>query len=350
MSNEPFLSIIVPVYNAEKYLEECLDSILCQELADYELILVDDGSTDSSSKICDRYAAAHGQVRVLHQENKGLPAARQAGFALSHGKYIAFADSDDRVDRHMYPDLCALARQYQADIIHCDFTAVMPSKQKVCAVPYKPGYYDKKMLLEQVYPNMLYSGTYFTFGAAPNIWNKLFRRELLAKHLMQVPHDIRNGEDLLVTYPCLLDADSVYFTNVPYYYYISREESMCHSVTTAQLHKLFLLFDTIEKTFDTERYPFLKPQLAYYTVYQTLLYGIPVMQEMRAAGQKPAAGRALFLEIEAKPFIRDAMHAVRPSHLSGRRNKLFVYGFRLHLFALIRLAARPVQNGFQITR
>lgn len=344
MSNEPFLSIIVPVYNAEKYLEECLDSILCQELTDYELILVDDGSTDSSSEICDRYAAAHGQVRVLHQENKGLPAARQAGFALSHGKYIAFADSDDRVDRHMYPDLCALARQYQADIIHCDFTAVMPSKQKVCAVPYKPGYYDKKMLQEQVYPNMLYSGTYFTFNAAPNIWNKLFCRELLAKHLMQVPHDIRNGEDLLVTYPCLLDADSVYFTNVPYYYYISREESMCHSVTVAQLHKLFLLFDTVERTFDTDRYPFLKPQLAYYTVYQTLLYVIPVMQEMRASGQKSAAVRALFQEIESRPFIANAMHAIRPSDLNGRRNKLFVYGFRLHLFALIWLATKPAQT------
>lgn len=344
MSNEPFLSIIVPVYNAEKYLEECLDSILCQEQTDYELILVDDGSTDSSSEICDRYAAAHRQVRVLHQENKGLPAARQAGFALSHGKYIAFADSDDRVDRHMYPDLCALARQYQADIIHCDFTAVMTSKQKVCAVPYKPGYYDKKMLQEQVYPNMLYSGTYFTFNAAPNIWNKLFCRELLAKHLMQVPHDIRNGEDLLVTYPCLLDADSVYFTNVPYYYYISREESMCHSVTMAQLHKLFLLFDTIERTFDTDRYPFLKPQLAYYTVYQTLLYVIPVMQEMRASGQKSAAVRALFQEIEARPFIANAMHAICPSNLNGRRNKLFVYGFRLHLFALIRLATKPAQT------
>ena len=89
MSSTPFLSIIVPIYNAEQYLEECLDSILCQELTDYELILVDDGSTDSSPAICDHYASSHSQVQVLHQQNQGLPGARQSGFAMATGEYIA---------------------------------------------------------------------------------------------------------------------------------------------------------------------------------------------------------------------------------------------------------------------
>ena len=105
MSSTPFLSIIVPIYNAEQYLEECLDSILCQELTDYELILVDDGSTDSSPAICDHYASSHSQVQVLHQQNQGLPGARQAGFAMATGEYIAFVDSDDRVDPACTP-LC----------------------------------------------------------------------------------------------------------------------------------------------------------------------------------------------------------------------------------------------------
>ena len=341
MSSTPFLSIIVPIYNAEQYLEECLDSILCQELTDYELILVDDGSTDSSPAICDRYASSYSQVQVLHQQNQGLPGARQAGFAMATGEYIAFVDSDDRVDSRMYPAMCQLAKQYRADIIHCDFTAVMPTKEKVCAVPYEPGFYDKQRLMESVYPNMIYSGHFFTFNAAPNIWNKLFRRELLAKHLCKVPLAIRNGEDFLVTYPCMLDAESIYFTDVPYYYYISRAESMCHTITMQQLERIFLLFETIESNFDTATYPFMKTQLDYYRVYQTLLYALPIMQEMYSAPGGKKQIRKLFHEITEKSYIYSSIKHVKPANLTGIRNKLFVYGAKMHFFPLILIAARP---------
>ena len=98
----PKVSVIVPVYNAEKYLQECVDSILRQTLADLELILVDDGSTDSSPAICDRYAEQDARVQVIRQANAGLSAARNRGIEVAAGEWVAFVDSDDFIDANMY--------------------------------------------------------------------------------------------------------------------------------------------------------------------------------------------------------------------------------------------------------
>ena len=97
----PKVSVIVPVYNAEKYLQECVDSILRQTLADLELILVDDGSTDTSPALCDRYAEQDLRVRVIHQANAGSSAARNRGIEVATGEWIAFVDSDDFIDANM---------------------------------------------------------------------------------------------------------------------------------------------------------------------------------------------------------------------------------------------------------
>ena len=187
MSANPFLSIVIPIYNAESYLPCCLDSILAQHFTDYEVILVDDGSTDRSPAICDAYAAGHSQIRCLHQANSGHTAARQKGVRASLGTYIAFVDSDDWVAPEMYDRMCTAARDTGADIVHCNYTSVMAHKEKLCGIPFPSGFYDKKRLMETVYPNMIYFGTFFVFGIAPNLWNKLFRRSLLERCLFRIP-------------------------------------------------------------------------------------------------------------------------------------------------------------------
>ena len=93
----PIISVIVPVYNTEKYLDECIQSILSQTFADFELLLVDDGSTDGSGNICDKYAIQDERIKVFHQENRGVTAARKLGVKYSNGNYICFVDSDDKI-------------------------------------------------------------------------------------------------------------------------------------------------------------------------------------------------------------------------------------------------------------
>lgn len=333
MSNHPFLSIIIPVYNVEEYLPTCLDSILQQEFTNYEIILVDDGSRDDSSVICDSYAQKHAHIHCIHQKNAGHTAARQAGFLASKGTYVAFADSDDWVTSDMYTKMCKAAQDTNADIIHCDFIAAMPDKQKKCSIPFASGLYDKEKLIETVYPKMIYSGTYFTFGAAPNLWNKLFKRALLEKALFQIPHDIIVGEDGLITYSCMLAADSIYFTDEAYYYYRSIGTSLCHNMNTKRLSENHIMFETYDKLIDLNSYPMLKKQLHYFFAYQSLLTIVPIFQALLQKKEMPAVEvRRLFLSECKNSHIKEAFAHVKLKDIKGSRNKIYAFCIRHKLY------------------
>lgn len=335
MSKQPFLSIIIPVYNVENYLSTCLDSILQQEFTDYEIILVNDGSTDDSGVICDSYTQKYTHIHCIHQKNAGHTAARQAGFSASKGVYIAFADSDDWVAADMYTNMCQIAQKTNADIIHCDFIAVMPHQQKKCSIPFAPGLYDKKSLQETVYPQMIYSGTYFTFGAAPNLWNKLFRRNLLEKALFQIPHDIIVGEDGLITYSCMLAASSIYFTDKAYYYYRSLGTSLCHNMNTARLSENHTMFETYHKLIDLKSYPMLQKQLHYFFAYQSLLTMVPIFQTLLQEKELPDGQiRRLFLSECRNSYIKEAFAHVKIRDIKGTRNKIYAFCIRYRLYYL----------------
>ena len=115
------LSIIVPVYNIGQYLEECIESLIEQTYSDKEIILVDDGSTDNSGKICDAFAGNYSYIKVIHQENKGLPFARNAGLEIAEGEYIGFVDSDDVIKKDMYKKLISALEETDADMAVCNF-------------------------------------------------------------------------------------------------------------------------------------------------------------------------------------------------------------------------------------
>ena len=119
----PVLSIIVPVFKAEQFLHKCVDSILGQTLQDLELILVDDGSPDKSGSICEAYAKKDSRVRVIHQQNAGVSAARNAGLAIASGDYVGFVDSDDWVAADMYETMHGAAVCCSAEIVMCDILA-----------------------------------------------------------------------------------------------------------------------------------------------------------------------------------------------------------------------------------
>lgn len=330
MSN-PFLSVIIPVYNAESYLARCLDSLLAQTFTDFEAILVDDGSTDGSAALCDGYAEKDHRFHCIHKENGGHTSARQAGLRQAVGTYVAFVDSDDWIAPAMYRTMCGAAKGTGADMVCCNYTAVTPKGDILCRASFPEGLYEKAQLEEQVYPRMLYSGTYFTYGAAPNLWNKLFRRELLTKNLYPVPLSVKLGEDALVSYICLLESSRVYFCGDFFYYYQSTASSLTHNMDENRLRENRTLFDAFLGIIDLSVYPCMERQLHYYFVYQCLLTYVPVFSHMPVSH-----GRRVFLDECAYPPIKKAFRAVKIRHINGLHNKLYALCIRHRLYGLFR--------------
>lgn len=168
------ISIIIPIYNVEKYLRRCIDSVLAQTYTDLQVILVDDGSPDGCGAICDEYAAKDSRIKVIHQENRGLSGARNAGLSLAAGEFVAFLDSDDYVDDTMYEKLLKVMVENDADIAECGYRWVKPDVTYDRENTGKVDVYTNLEALEK-----LYFGDQMFGGISVVVWNKLYRAELL---------------------------------------------------------------------------------------------------------------------------------------------------------------------------
>ena len=180
------ISIIVPIYNCEKYLERCLESIRGQVFQNWEAILVDDGSTDRSGDICDLYADRDPRFSVIHQENKGASIARMEGARLSKGKYLGFVDSDDWISPEMYRRMYDEGRKHDADMVLLS-TAISETendmlKRRLVKVP--AGLYDRERMEKEIFPDALSDGGFFTHSINCAMTNKLFRRECLMPYIL----------------------------------------------------------------------------------------------------------------------------------------------------------------------
>ncbi len=219
---ENLISIIVPVFKIENDLPRCIDSILAQTHRELEVILVDDGSPDSCGAICDSYAQKDSRVRVIHQQNGGVTRARFAGIRAATGQWVGFVDGDDFIEPDMYARLLDNARKYGADISHCGYQMVFPSR-----VDY---YHNTGLLLEldrSAGLRELLNGT----RVEPGLWNKLYRRELMDA-LLQSGIDamgIRINEDLLMNFTLFSAAESSVYEDFCPYHYILRAGSATNS-------------------------------------------------------------------------------------------------------------------------
>lgn len=221
------ISVIVPVYNVEKYLRKCVDSILNQTYADFELLLVDDGSTDGCPQICDEYAASDSRVRVIHKTNGGLISARNEGILAARGDYVCILDGDDWALENMLqfihdtvsrlpelPDMVLFA----AHNVYADHM-----EDTLNNVP--EGYYNRNRLEEEIFPYLIMDTR---TGLHPgriqaHTWDKAFRRELLAAHYTREER-IRVFTDVPMTYECMLHCRNMYICNEPLYMYNKTNE------------------------------------------------------------------------------------------------------------------------------
>jgi len=203
------VSIIVPVYNVEKYLRTCLDSILRQTFQDFELILIDDGSTDQSGLICDEYAAQHDCMIVLHKKNAGPNAARIDGIKLAKGTFITFVDSDDWIEPKHIELLVNSLKEKNADIVQCDYFINQDDKQTY--VKNEPTSYGTKELIIQFLHGTIHSGLPL----------KMVRKELFQKKIFEFPKADFN-EDLHTSISLVMNAKKfIYVPSFSYHYRIN---------------------------------------------------------------------------------------------------------------------------------
>lgn len=241
------LSIVVPIYNAEKYLNECIDSILNQTYKDFEVILVDDGSTDNSGKICDEYAMEDDRIKVLHIEHRGVIHARKTGVSEAEGYYVTFVDADDCVDCDMYEKMLACQG---ADVVICSMIRERESGQIELPNYVSEGIYDKKKLEQSFYSEMLFSFEHCEPAVRPSLCNKLFKKEILEQIIFNIDDTIVFGEDVLISYPAMLLADSIYVRKESFYHYRQNFNSVTNSYDEKLLDKFLLLYDELKKQFE----------------------------------------------------------------------------------------------------
>lgn len=216
-SLRPCLSIIIPIYNTEKYLGKCIDSILDQTYRDYELILVDDGSIDGSGQICDAYQKADKRIKVFRKKNEGAASARNLGLQYAKGEFIGFVDSDDYIAADMYESLFKCLED-DVDIVTCGRCHVYPSKirkskqKKLCA------HTKMKYSTEQAIEELL-RGELFSYG----VYDKIYRKELFDD--IRFPRG-RVSEDLPVTYALFKKCRNVVNIGEAKYYQFRREDSI----------------------------------------------------------------------------------------------------------------------------
>lgn len=216
MRNE-LISVILPIYNVELYLEECIESVIRQSYKNLEIILVDDGSTDQSSNICDEYAKIDNRIKVIHKENGGLSDARNAGIFASSGSYIALVDSDDLVAQDFIAELYECCINSNAMIAACEYSK-FSNKEEIIA---PNAWAISQILSGRELIKQIYQGQAGAFGFVA--WNKLYDRKLF--DTIQYPVG-RIYEDTFTTYKLFLSSNQIALVNKPLYFYRIRPESI----------------------------------------------------------------------------------------------------------------------------
>ena len=334
--SKTLVSVIVPVYNVEQYLDECINSILNQTYGDIEIILVDDGSTDGCPDKCDTWAERDYRIKVYHKDNGGLMSAWVYGLKVAKGEYISFVDSDDWIDSDMIEVLVQRASEDQSDIIVCHYVREFADggveKEKILL---QPGTYDSKKIKEQIFPILVCSGTVPERGLSPNRVTKMFKADLLRKNISLYNFGITIGEDLLTTFVNVISANRISIIGdfYPYHYRINNQ-SMTAKYSQSKYEKIRQLHHDMVKI-DHEYGNVFSEQLANDYIYL-------ILQQMEC--------EILFSKYDVKRIVED----MRTEYTSGEfqnailicskeklsfKNRFYLYLLKYHLeriFIMIR--------------
>lgn len=242
---DPILSVIVPVYNTEKYLSRCVKSLLRQTLTGVEIILIDDGSIDGSGALCDELARQNDSIRVVHKRNKGLGPTRNLGLEISKGRYITFLDSDDYVEKEMYQKMVAAAEKNHAGVVYCDFCFDKRNGEKIR---------EKTDILAGKHSGM--EMLLYILGAEPeekrdfsfdmSVCKGIFKKDIIAANEIRFKSErLYICEDMIFDIEFLPLVQCVFYMPEAFYHYCDNNGSLTHQFINNRLEKEKVLYSTI---------------------------------------------------------------------------------------------------------
>ncbi len=302
------LSVIVPIFAVENYIEECIQSILAQTYRNLEVILVDDGANGREPKICDQYARLDDRIVVIHKENEGLVAARKSGLEKATGDYVAFVDGDDYLQPDYYERMMHIVEKEEPDLVAVSITKIYEDgKEERIIQPISDGVYTGDRL-NALYQNMNCSGeVFYEPGIFPSTCLKIYRRDLLEKILPAVPNMIQMGEDAAITYPYLLSCNKVVVeSSICGYYYRMVPSSMTTRADASLFVGSSALYAHLFPYYQASEDEIERKQLEYYRAYLMYLainYWMAGVKPLDVHGKvmemrKLAEGTELFSHLE----------------------------------------------------
>ena len=241
-----FFSIIIPVYKAEQYLRQCVDSVLEQTYSDWEVILVDDGSPDGSGVICDEYAQKDSRIKVIHKENGGVTSARTVGAEKASGEYLLFLDSDDYYSLDLLEQLSDIVTQYRPEAVLFDGVRFGGNQEQIC-VALDGGIYGT-----EIHDSLILDRKKHTPAINHGLSMKLLSKEHYLRYQLPVPGALYKGEDMAVSVPLLADCKRVAVTHCCGYYYRDTPGSVMNSFRDNEWQQIVLLTDYLESMLPKE--------------------------------------------------------------------------------------------------
>lgn len=308
----------MPIYNGERYLKRCIESILAQTYTDFELILVDDGSQDGSLEICREYERMDSRVVVFHKENAGLVAARKSGVSISSGEYIGFVDCDDFIDKDMYSQLMESALSTHADITVSELVVDYSDHSVHLSNSIPVGYYDEIAVKNEIIPQMLTHSGFLNFGIIPGVVVKVFKKDILERALPKVPDNITIGEDVAITALSFALAKSASVIDSAAYHYVQYDDSMIHKFNPKRFDCVKNLYDCIVSV-ENESY---KKQIPLYMSW--MIFGV-IAECIKSSGYNRKNTKKYIAAILNDDISRKCIGIADASNLSFKdKTKVFL--------------------------
>jgi glycosyltransferase involved in cell wall biosynthesis len=246
-------SLVIPVYNIEKYLPDCIDSIISQSYDNLQILLIDDGSKDKSGAICDEYALLDNRIEVIHKNNGGVVSARLQGIRNSRGDYIVCIDGDDWLEKDFFNKLNAIIQAYSPDVICTGYKSIGNEISKY-TVPYEEGFYNSGRIQSTIFPSLICD----EFGKIfpQHLWAKAFKNCDNIRKYFDIDEAIDMGEDSAIVIPIISSIESLYIYNESIYCYRYNPESLSKSKKALKWENPKIWYKEIVSKADNNRYDF----------------------------------------------------------------------------------------------